>query len=183
MRFRILIAICFLSLLFGCNPDKKKQVDQSAITFKTDDASNLFFKNVRQFYYEVEEMEAAKLNIFRLKKRELSNDQPVINLAIVNNWRYDEAYLLLEPNGVVKENESLEVKWRNPNGESGEIQYANGNKTEQVAFADGIYAQIQQGSTFTIKVQEEWKPFLDLEKTREAFRITVFDYYKLVKRI
>ena len=75
--------LLILIFILSCNPDKQTKVDPNEITFATDDASVLFFKNVRQLYYEMEEMEAAKLKIFRHKKRDQSQDEPIINLAIV----------------------------------------------------------------------------------------------------
>lgn len=169
-------------MLFGCNPDKQTKVDQDKITFATDNASRLFFKNVRQIFYELEEMEEAKLKLYRYKKRDQSTDKPLINLAIVDNWRYDEAYLLLEPNVQLAGESELVVKWENTEG-SGEINYRQGNKSEQVAFADQIYDRIQQGCTFSIQVNGTWGSFLASEKSKEAFRITMFDYYRLVKRV
>ncbi|OEK07116.1 hypothetical protein [Roseivirga misakiensis] len=183
MHVKSFLTVCLISLFLSCNPDKRTVVDQASVTFATDDASELFFKNVRQLYYNTEVMEEAKLNIFRLKKRDLSNDRPIINLAIVNNWRFDEAYLLLEPNDLIGQADTITIKWSNADGNNGEVLYEKGNKNKQAEFADSIYAHIQKGSTFSIKIEDDWVAFLDTEKSREAFRITVFDYYKLVKRI
>ncbi len=181
MYYRLTIALIFLFVLSSCNPDKQTKVDQANVTFITDDASRLFFKNIRQTAYELQEMEAAKLNIYRYKKREQSANIPLINLAIVDNWRYDQAYLLLEPNEQLSDSE-LWIKWEDAE-DNGEIRYAKGNKTDQVAFADKIYDRIQQGATFSIQVKDTWVPFLNSEKARESFRIMMFDYYRLVKRI
>ena len=174
--------LLILIFILSCNPDKQTKVDPNEITFATDDASVLFFKNVRQLYYEMEEMEAAKLKIFRHKKRDQSQDEPIINLAIDENWRFDEAYLLLEPNAVISSLNEFTIKWEGETG-TGEILYRQGNKSDQVAFADQIYGCIQQGCTFSIQVNDIWDTFLGSEKSREAFRVTMFDYYRLVKRI
>ena len=175
--------LCMALFVLACNPDKGKLVDQTTISFKTNDASKLFFKNVRQSYYDFEEMEAAKLEIFRFKKRVTEETRPIVNLAIVNNWRYDEAYLLLEPNALVGLSQ-INIKWSNPeSGESGEILYEKGNKEAIVQFADQVYAQIQQSSQFTIEINGSEAEFLSKSEDREAFRITMFDYYRLVQRI
>ncbi|MBO3698788.1 hypothetical protein [Roseivirga sp. E12] len=176
-------ALCVAILLTtGCNPDKQTKVDQDKIVFATDDASRLFFKNVRKIYYELEVMEAAKLDVYRHKQRELSTDVPVINLAIVDNWRYDEAYLLLEPNELIGTQGELAVQWE-LGAERGKIVFRPGNKAAQVAFADKVYHRLQLGCSFKIQINDTWIPFLDSDKSREAFRITMFDYYRLVKRI
>lgn len=182
MYHKLSAALLILLSLLSCNPDKLTKVDQGKVTFATDDASKLFFKNIRQLYYDLEEMEVAKLKVFRLKKRDLSTEQPIINLALVDNWRYDEAYLLLEPNQLLANQDALMIKWISGEN-SGEIIYQKGNKIAQVTFADQIYEQVQLGSALSIKVNNSWTAFLDTEKSREAFRITMFDYYRLVKRI
>ncbi len=182
MNSKHLVFLLISVTVLACNPDKKTKVDQGEITFSTDDSSELFFKNVRQIYYELEIMEAAKLRIFRHKQRDQSPNQPVINLAIVDNWRFDEAYVLLEPNAMLSGQSELIVKWENDTGD-GEVRYSRGNKSDQVAFADKIYDCIQQGCRFGIQIDDTWIPFLDSDKSREAFRVTMFDYYRLVKRI
>lgn len=177
------VLVLVLLLIFSCNPDKTKEVDQTTISFKTNDASKLFFKNIRQTYYDKEEMEAAKLEIYRLKKRNTLNEGAVINLAIVNNWRFDEAYLLLEPNSLLQLDQ-LSVKWINEKTKTqGVITFENGNKESIVKFADQLYAQIQQESDFSVVVNEKNIDILKSPGDREAFRITMVDYYRLVQRL
>ncbi|MFT7055159.1 MAG: hypothetical protein ACJAR3_000786 [Roseivirga sp.] len=182
MNTRTLFVIIALAF-FSCNPDKNTQIDQSTVTFKTSSSSKLYFKNIRQSYYDFEEMEVAKLEIFRLKKREQTEERPVINISIVNNWRYDEAYILLEPNALIQQN-SLKLRWTNNESmESDTISFAQGNKSEILKFADLVYQQIQNKSSFEIESNSIWLPFMDETPEREAFRITMFDYYKLVQRL
>lgn len=84
-----LTAALFLS---ACNPNKNTRVNPESLTFQTTDSSKLFFKNVRSNYYDLEELSEAQLEVYRFKKRLKQEDVPVIQLALVNNWRYDEAY-------------------------------------------------------------------------------------------
>ena len=62
----ICIVLLIMVGLSACNPSKNKKVDQATIGFQTDDSSKLYFKNVRSAYYDVEVMEEAKLEIYRL---------------------------------------------------------------------------------------------------------------------
>jgi hypothetical protein len=96
MKNIIYLLIFLISV--SCNADKTKKIDAEKSKFSTSDASELFFKNVRQRYYDREEMAASKLNIYRIQERNQRVDYPHLQLAIVINWRYDEAYILLEPN-------------------------------------------------------------------------------------
>lgn len=176
---RLSAFIIILLALSACNPAKDKKVDQTTIGFKTDESSKLFFKNVRRSYYDVEVMEEAKLEIYRLEKRVKESDVPVLNISIVNNWRYDEAYILLEPNSAAGLLTDLLIHWENENGNSGEIRLAGGNKKNQLDFAAQVYDQIQEGSQFYIAQNGEQLSILSDSKSREAFRITMFDYFRL----
>lgn len=179
------LALLFIIILVSasCNPVKDKQVDQTTIDFKTDDSSKLFFKNVRRNYYDVEVMEEAKLEIYRFKERIIDSDKPAINLSIVNNWRYDEAYVLLEPNEPIGSIQDIKLEWQNEDGTSGVLNFEGGNKTDQLMFASELYKQIQDGSTFWLVSAEDRISLLDDNKSREAFRITMFDYYRLVRSL
>lgn len=179
---RVLLLLLTLLGLFACNPSKNKGIDSADLSFQTDESSKLFFKNVRQLYYDKEMLEAAKLEVFRLKKREQSDKMPVINLSIVNNWRYDEAYVLLEPNAAAGDVTQLRVRWESSE-DSGEINFERGNKVKHLEFAWSIYAHILEQCRFQIYLDGEWKDVLNTEKAREAFRITMFDYFRLTRQL
>lgn len=128
-------------------------------------------------------MEAARLEVYRLKKRVRTTERPVINLAIVNNWRFDEAYLLLEPNELLVLDQ-LSINWLSETtGERGKVSFENGNKNSIVRFADQVYALIQQDSKLTVTLGEKSMGILENAEDREAFRITMVDYYRLVQRL
>jgi len=170
----------FIILLTGCHPEKSELIKPEEIDFSTDDASELFFKNIRELYYEKEVMEEAKLDIYRLKSRSVSEEQPVLNLAIVMNWRLDEAYLLIEPNSFLSDLDRFEIIWKDPGGESDQIVYEMGNKTTQLEFAGFLYNGILNKRTFQFKVNKNTSDLLKDSTQRESFRITFFDYLRLV---
>lgn len=166
-------------IIISCNADKTKKIDAEKSKFSTSDASELFFKNVRQRYYDREEMVAEKLNVYRLQERNTQVDQPHLNLAIVINWRYDEAYILLEPNDLA--GSDISINWVNEKSkDSGNYNFSFGDKNAHFAFASQIYSSIQEGHQLFFMVNEEEIPFLHKEKDREAFRKTMKDYYRLV---
>ncbi len=167
--------------LFSCNPSKDKKVDQTTISFKTDDSSKLYFKNVRQNAYDVQVMEEAKLEVYRYKKRVEESEDPIINLALVNNWRFDEAYVLLEPNQATGDLNSLKLTYNNEAGEAGTIEFINGNKQNHLNFALAVYEQIQNESEFKLIKDDRRLDILRDSKSQEAFRITMFDYLRLVR--
>jgi len=168
--------------LMACNPDKERKVNDTEAKFTTSDASELFFKNVRQGYYDKETMDAAKLNIYRIKERNQTEDQPVMNLAIVINWRYDEAYVLTEPNAYLQQLDSLTIFWQDTvQQQQGNYEYRPGNKESHYQLASKIYNSLQDKRKLYIQTPKgEPVPFLARRAEREAFRKTMMDYYRLV---
>ena len=164
----------------GCHPEKTKLIQPAEIDFSTDDASELFFKNVRQLYYDKEVMKEEKLDIYRLKSRSIVEDQPVINLAIIINWRFDEAYLLIEPNQFLTDQEVFQIIWTDDQGESNQMVYEMGNKTSQHKFAAILYNGILSQQSFQIKMNQDTFTLLKDATQRESFRITCFDFLRLV---
>ena len=169
-------------MVCACHPGKNKKIDISEPKFSTSDASELFFKNVRQSYYDKTEMKEAKLDVYRIKERMKPAAYPLLQPAIVVNWRYDEAYLLLEPNALLQGLDSVKIIWEDTVGnKKGYYVFTNGNKTDHYRLATSIYNSIQDRQQLYIVGKDNSKlEFLHKTSEREAFRKTLFDYYRLV---
>lgn len=176
-NFKEIVILLVLVALTACTLDREKEVDRSKFTFKTGHDTNLFFKNIRQSDYELEENKAAKFNVFRLKHRVVKDDQPVLNLAIINNYLNDQAYLLIEPSATLSEEAVLEVL----QNDSLSIALRHFSHADMLEFASQIYEGLQHNASFKIKIDGQWKPILADNKEREAFRITTADYYRLTR--
>jgi hypothetical protein len=167
--------------VLGCTLDRNKAVDTEKDPFHTYQDTRLFFKNVRQLYYEIEERKEAKMNLYRIRERSQTNEYPLINLAIIDNWIKDEAYIYLEPNVFFDEMDPLEVRWEAPTGASGTYKLEVMNKEGMRAFAHRLFEGIRSGQTFYVTIEEQQHPFLDNPKDREAFRKTMSDFYRLTR--
>lgn len=181
MRISLLIYLACI-LLLACNPNKSQKVAPDQVRFTTSDASELFFKNVRQLHYDKNTMDAAKLDIYRNKDRDTSRVDPVLNLAIAVNWRYDEAYLLLEPNDPLQDLDTIKILWKDTvRQQQGYYTFGGGSKEDQFNFAAQLYQGLQNEQRFFL-ISPEGEPvlFMSDRKSREAFRKTAFDYFRLV---
>ena len=56
---KVLFCIMFL-MQYSCQIDRDKKVNFEDFNFKTGDDTEIFFKNMRQSYYDLEENKAAK---------------------------------------------------------------------------------------------------------------------------
>ena len=74
--------------------------------------------------------------VHRHEDRISNTATPVINLAIVINWRHDESYVLIEPNEFFEKDKPIEIVWEDDKGkEAGSFSFENGNKQSQFVFA------------------------------------------------
>ena len=179
-----LINLLCISLLFtvlsGCGIDRDKAVDREKFTFGTGDDTELFFKNVRQSSYDLEENEAAGLRVFRHRDMPESDSTPYIIPAIVMNVLRDEAYILPEPSPVLADEDVLSVILGSGTA-ADTIELALPNRENNLEFASRIYEHLQQSGTFMIRSGDLYVPFLEDEDYREAFRVTMSDYYRLTR--
>jgi hypothetical protein len=185
---RIGCGIFFLLFLVACNPDKEKKVNPEKVRFNTTYQSRLFFKNTRSLSYQVEELKMPKWEIFRYEDRSLDTAKAIVNLAIVNDWQQEKAYIILEPNNFIKDKADsldlaqLEVLWKDKElAIQGRIDFPiRAPKEEQFEFASRVYNLIIEGRELYICIGEQQYPFLQTKNESETFRITLMDYYRLV---
>jgi hypothetical protein len=172
-----------LLLLFACDSDTKKRVNRENLHFATTDDAELFFRNLRRTEYDYQNLKAAKLDIFRHQDRTQEADYPLLIPALVVNWRYDEAYIVLEANELLGDVRPLIVKWQDRQQQEGEYILESNNKMEQLRFASRLYEGIQQGQLFFLPTDSVQLPFMDKPADRKVFRTTLFDYYRLTRNI
>ena len=181
---QFIFSILVLSALISCNPDKNKRPDPTKLRFTTTDDDELFFRNLRQVYYDKEDMTAAKLQVFRYSDRLIRPEKPQVQLAMVVNWRFDEAYLLIEPNDKINTDKPIEINWKNnETGKSGKYIFNYGSKEDHLKFAGQLYGSVLDGHTLEYVTDSAAVPLLDLPEEREAFRISMFDYYALTGNV
>ncbi len=172
MRYIALILIVITS----CKMDSDKAIDRKKFTFKTGDDTELFFKNVRQSDYDLEENKAAKFNVFRHEDR-LREKQPSLHLAIVINYLQDEAYLLVEPSEDLRQLDEIWVE----TASGSEIVLSDFSKEGMLEFASQVYERLLKDEQFQVSINGEQKSILQNPSDREAFRVTVSDYYRLTR--
>lgn len=184
MTMTLRYAGVLLALLISCKIDREKTIDRSRFSFKITADSHLFFKNVRQVYYDFTDLQEAGWHAYRLSNRYQSNNYPVINTTIVIDWRKDEAYLLVEGNSFLDELPELVIQEKNPvTGITYSYQLTERGKENMLEFATKIYEGIMAENEFAISINGDLIPFFQEDSDRENFRIVMADYYRLTRII
>jgi hypothetical protein len=176
--FLILFVILFLA--GSCKIDRNKRVDRDKFAFRMTSDSFLFFKNVRQVYYDFQDLPQARWYAFRFGDRPVRNDGPVLNPVIVVDWLHDESYVLVEPNDFLQE-EILVINERNSSGRVFEYTLTNRGRENMLEFATKIYEGIMDGHEITIRSGGSFQPLFLNDEEKEAFRIVMSDYYRLTR--
>lgn len=172
--FLLMILLAALSF-----PEHKPLKKLDEVSFHVQENEELYFKNIRSYYYEMEERQDAQFHLYRLKTRRKDSLTPTLNLAIVNNWKMDEAYILIEPNFKTDGGYSIIL---NSGNEMDTIKSEFLNTPQQYLLATKIYQTLAAEGTVTIKKEEEYELFND-ESDRQVIMRVLKDYFKLIGKL
>lgn len=162
-----------LILCYGCNVDKFKKVDPGALDFTTTDQSELFFRNVRQSSYHIEENAEAGLFLYRHKKWDTGQ---AFTPMIVFNWRNDRAYVMIEPEAA---HDSIGLIIGSKDGRRLQLTYVQGDMKEQLLFLTAVYNGIAESSEILVASAGGEHPVFSSRAQMDIFRIIMYDYYRL----
>lgn len=166
--------IVLLIISFGCVPDKNEEVNKSELNFSTTDASELYFKNVRESYYSVDDRQDQGIKVFVYEDWNLEATYPLLNLSIVYNWQNDKAFVMANPNPYFPESAQIVVG-------SDTVLFEQSNMKQQLEVASAIYNGIVREETISILVNNEWKNLFSNSQDKQNFKITMYDFYRLTE--
>jgi hypothetical protein len=178
----VIAGLMLLLSVSSCKIDRKETIDRDKFSFKLHDDNRLFFRNVRQYYYEFTNIPAVFTEVYRYGNRYKGNDRPMIYPTIVMNWEKNEAYLLIEHNDVLMNEDVLRIREKNKqNGRFYEYQLSERGRENMLEFATKIYEGLMAENVIEIQAQGQYKRlFLD-DDDRESFRIVMGDFYRLTR--
>lgn len=163
-----------LSFLFAPSP---QPVDWSEISFHTESSSELYFHNVRSYYYRINEREKAPFILYRLKR----GGSGKLSFIIVENRIGDEAYIYCEWDDMVSKLRDPRVFFGNDS--LPEENFAQYNNEDHYRFAARCYRSLllSEQITLTDRYNVVYQLFED-QKQRKNALILLEDYFKLVKK-
>ena len=151
--------------------------------FRMPENEEIYFKNIRSFYYSLEEREDAGFNLYRLKKRRIDTLNPNFQLAIVQNWRQDQAYIIFETNDAWEKPDTMQLAVSDGNNHD-TIRISTWNSIEQYFFSAHLYMALREKeNTYQLLVNNKWTPTLANGDDRSNLKIVLKDYFKLVGKM
>ncbi len=164
---------------------ESRPIDLEEVSFHTTESSEMYFKNVRSYFYEVWDDPKSGFVHYRIKSRNQNPAGPSINFLILHNWRFDEAYVMLEPNEALSTAQGLSLSVVTS---SDSLSFPLGDFTnyEHWMTSGRIYMALREDdSRFWLSESDGNRKvtlYLDGEE-RKSLKKTLRDYYKLVGKI
>lgn len=178
---RFLILFVILILLPGCKIDRKHRVDRDKFTFKISDDALLFFRNVRQIYYDLQDLPEAHWYAFRHADRPIDPQRPLITPVIVVDWIKNESYLLVEPNEYLLAESTLLIREKTKKGITYEYALSQRGRENMLEFATKIYEGIMDENDIFVNSGGRDYPLFQSDDERDIFRMVMADYYRLTR--
>jgi hypothetical protein len=143
------------------------------------DADRLYFKNVRASYYDIEDRKDAKMTIYRYGKKRASADSIGIGLSILVNKVKDEAYIFVDNSS---KDLPTKLRWSivGQEDKKGELVFEGGDKFQHLDFVEKLYPLLLENTFFELWHNGGFTPVLQEEYQKEALKITITDYFKLI---
>lgn len=174
-----IFSIIIISLIFACSLSTNQLIEKEKLTFNYTDDAYIFFRNIRQSNYDLEILEEADWRIYVHEDRQKDSSQ-FFNTAIVVNWRINKAYAILEISEKAKK-ENLTIQWSDPaSKKQGEIILKELQRQQELAFLTEIYNHILQEHQLSwLPDGQNQAPLFSNNDYKEAFRVSMYDFYRL----
>lgn len=170
------LALVFILSFF--NEKRANNSGKESSILSITDAERLYFKNIRGLYYDLEGRDDAKMSVYRYGKRVQEADHPLLNLSILINRVKDEAYIYVEPSSNLS---SFTLKATAEN-QTDTLKFISGDKFAHFNFVEQLYPFLIENAYFEILIDKAWVPILEDEKERDALRIPIKDFYRLINK-
>ena len=157
----------------SCQLAVSDRVSLDDFDFSTTDPSELFFKNVRQSDYELEERTEARMNVFRISPS--TRGSLGLYPAIIHHWALDKAYVWLEPGSTLPQQFELDIQLPSS---AKKLRFDGKSPMNHAEVATEIFHAILDNGTISIEGRELMPAG---SPDRENFRIVLNDYYRLVE--
>ena len=174
-----IISIAIILGFGSCHPDKNKSVDLDQIRFQSTDASEIYFRNMRRSYYEMEERKEAAIELYTLSDYE-AFEAAMLKPTIAYNWRNDFVAVMLDASDKLKDEDNLVVIFESAEGQQKMILNESDIKS-QTTVALRLYNGILDNNEIFLVLNRQKVPLFKNNEEKQLFRITIFDFLRFVE--
>jgi len=175
--------VLLLMLANGCGEQKFPRPDFDSIDFGTTAQSQLFFKNVRSYYYQTDLYGFKGAAVYRWAGRDVDSSHYWVHPVLVIHVLQDEAFLLSESSAAVKQ-DCKPWLYRYAAGVLDSISLNPSSMRAHLDLNVFVYDAIDDGLSLCFLTQSgERLPYLASTKAKADHHIQVRDFLRLVGAI
>ena len=154
-------------------------IDLEKIRFQSTDASEIYFRNMRRSYYDMEEHQEAGIELYTLSGY---RDLETVNLrpTLAYNWRNDFVAIMVSKSDELKNEESLVLIFESPESQH-KLILNDGDIKTQTTLALKLYNGILANNEIYLVQNRQKQPVFKSSEEKELFRITTFDFLRFVE--
>ncbi len=159
----------------SCATGTSRLIEAEKLNFSYTDDAYLFFRNMRQTGYHIENLEDKEV---RLYTHDDYADKSPLKTTMVANWKANKAYAIMVLRDSVSLND-ISIYWKGE-VDKGEVIFPNTRRQGELVALTAIYNHMLQQHELSIEIEggREELLFADAD-SREAFRISMYDFYRL----
>jgi hypothetical protein len=174
--------LLYIVLIFtSCNLNYRSEKHIGSASNSTTDASELFFNNVRQPYYFVEEFPEKHLKIYTLKTfKKDHTGYPVPSIHM--NWRDDLAFLYFNLFNEEMLEESLQFKWVDQEEQTEGLFRSVTGREDHTGLADSISKHLKKEHSVFMKQGAGYIPIYTDKAEIRSFMTTYSDFLRLIEK-
>jgi hypothetical protein len=164
-------------ILFWAFGPTAKKIDLAEVNFTTTESATLYFKNMRAYFYDLEEEEKSGFNIYRIGSREEGNSK--LHFMIVQNWKMNEAYIMAESDLLDLESSPLQIISRTDQSDTLILEAADAESN--YIFAGQLFTALERDASFAI-LGNNYEEAID-EAQIKSMKTSLKDYFKWVGKL
>lgn len=158
-----------------------REVDLSEVQFSTPSSNRLYFKNIRAYFYEKEELEKQKIDIYRMKTSNTEDSLSILSFAIVDHWAVNRSYIIAETSLLNVNDQALKIKCEHLS-DAIFIELKAEDAEANYKFAAQLLTHLSHpNKLFVLEKHKGWIPLKNSHKKK--FKRSLLDYFKLVGKL
>ena len=166
-----------LLLVYFTLPEEREDKLEN-IGFSTSESAELYFKNVRSFYYQTSQEGEGHFEVYRLERLFEDTISPTLPFTLDNNWRQNQAFVRIDTTVVNR----FEVNTLISKGDSiARFSLPGPDNEVQFRFAREVYRAIEEGNQLGFEKGDSILWIGDTQ--RSAIKRSLNDYFKLIGKI
>ncbi len=165
-------------LVIATLPDQRpEKID--TVGFDTTESAELYFKNVRSFYYTKKEEGEGIFDVYRLNSL-FSDSTATLPFAIYHNWRSNEGFIRLDTSRMAQGKYSA-IQIDSSRIMIKQLDLPSMNNESQYLFAKEVYKALRDEKRISVVTEND---SIEVgESTSISIERTLTDYFRLVGKI